>query len=72
MGVLNENNLILKPSYRKQIGDFVAENQDTMREVLDQKYAEIFRAHPTKTEFDAETVISKIINDKTIKNLFKI
>ena len=72
MGVLNENNLILKPSYRKQIGDFVAENQDTMREVLDQKYVEIFRAHPTKTEFDAETVISKIINDKTIKNLFKI
>jgi RNA polymerase sigma factor (sigma-70 family) len=72
MGVLNENNLILKPSYTKKIGDFVLENQDAMREAIDQKYVEIFRAHPGKSEFDAETVITKIINDKTIKNLFKI
>jgi RNA polymerase sigma factor (sigma-70 family) len=72
MGVLSEKNLILKPSYTKQIGDFVAKNQDAMREVLDQKYVEIFRAHPSKTEFDAETVVSKIINDQTIKNLFKL
>jgi len=72
MGVLNENNRILKPSYTKQIGDFVTKNQDTMTEVLDQKYIEIFRAHPGKSEFDAETVVSKIINDQTIKNLFNI
>lgn len=72
MGVINENNLILKSSYIKQIGDFVSENQDTMKDVLDEKYVEIFRAHPTKTVFDAETVITKIINDKTIKNLFRL
>jgi len=40
--------------------------------VLDQKYVEIFRGHPSKSEFDAETVISKIINDQTIKNLFNL
>ncbi|WP_339614424.1 RNA polymerase sigma factor [uncultured Winogradskyella sp.] len=72
MGVLNENNMILKPSYTKQIGDFVSENQDEMIEVLDQKYVEIFRDHPSKSEFDAETVINKIVNDQTIKNLFNI
>ena len=72
MGVLNENNLIFKASYTKKIGDFVSEKQDVMREVLDQKYVEIFRTHPGKSEFDAETVVSKIINDKTIKNLFNI
>jgi RNA polymerase sigma factor (sigma-70 family) len=72
MGVLNEDNLIFKSSYTKKIGDFVVENQDTMREVLDQKYVAIFRNHPGKSEFDAETVVSKIINDKTIKNLFNI
>jgi hypothetical protein len=64
MGVLNEHNFIFKPSYTKQIGEFVSENQDTMREVLDQKYVEIFRAHPGKTDFDAETVITKIIKDR--------
>lgn len=72
MGVLNENSLIFKPSYTKKIGDFVSENQDTMLDVLDQKYVDIFRGHPSKSEFDAETVISKIINDQTIKNLFNI
>jgi RNA polymerase sigma factor (sigma-70 family) len=72
MGAINESNMILKPSYTKKIGDFVSENQDEMREVLDQKYVEIFRDHPSKSEFDAETVISKIINDQTIKNLFNI
>ena len=43
-----------------------------MLDVLDQKYVDIFRSHPSKSEFDAETVISKIINDQTIKNLFNI
>jgi hypothetical protein len=72
MGALNENNLIFKTSYTKKIGDFVTENLDTITDVIDHKYVEIFRNHPTKTKFDAETVISKIINDKTIKNLFKL
>lgn len=72
MGVLNEHNLIFKASYTKKIGDFVTEKQDVMGEVLDQKYIEIFRNHPGKNEFDAQTIISKIINDKTIKNLFNI
>jgi RNA polymerase sigma factor (sigma-70 family) len=72
MGALNESNMILRPSYTKKIGDFVSKNQDEMREVLDQKYVDIFRGHPSKTDFDAETVISKIVNDQTIKNLFNI
>lgn len=72
MGALNENNLIFKTSYTKKIGDFVTENLDTITDVIDHKYVEIFRNHPTKTKFDAETVVSKIINDKTIKNLFKL
>ncbi|MFT7073990.1 MAG: RNA polymerase sigma factor (sigma-70 family) [Patiriisocius sp.] len=72
MGVLDENSLIFKSSYTKKIGDFVTENQEVMREVIDQKYVEVFRAHPSKSEFNAESVVSKIINDKTIKNLFNI
>ncbi|MFT5266256.1 MAG: RNA polymerase sigma factor (sigma-70 family) [Polaribacter sp.] len=72
MGVLNEDNLIFKPSYTKKIGDFVTENLDTIKDVIDHKYVEIFRDHPTKTKFEAEAVISQIINDKTIKNLFKL
>ena len=72
MGVLNENNFIFKESYTKKIGDFVTENQDAIAEVVDQKYLEIFRAHPSKSDFEAETVVSKIINDQTIKNLFKL
>jgi RNA polymerase sigma factor (sigma-70 family) len=72
MGVLNENNMIFKPSYTKRIGDFVSENQNEMRDVLDQKYVEVFRGHPSKSEFDAQTIISKIISDQTIKNLFNI
>ena len=72
MGVLDENSLIFKSSYTKKIGDFVTENQEVMREVIDQKYVEVFRAHPSKSEFNTESVVSKIINDKTIKNLFNI
>lgn len=72
MGAINEHNLIFKKSYTKSIGDFVAEKQDTMATVLDEKYIEIFQAHPGKSEFDAETIITKVINDKTIQNLFKI
>jgi predicted component of type VI protein secretion system len=35
MGVLNEESMILKPSYTKKVRDFVAKNQDTMTDVLD-------------------------------------
>jgi len=72
MGALNESNLILKPSYTKKIGDFVTENQDYITEVVDQKYIEIFKDHPRKSKFNAEMVVSKIINDQTIKNLFNL
>ncbi len=72
MGALDKDNLILKRSYTKKIGDFVTENQDAIEDVVDQKYIDIFRAHPSKSKFDAKTVVSKIINDHTIKNLFKI
>ena len=72
MGVLNEENMIFKPSYTKKIGDFVTDKQGEMWEAIDQKYVEIFRDHPSKSEFDPETVIDKIINDATIKNLFNI
>jgi hypothetical protein len=43
-----------------------------MTDVLDQKYIEIFRNHPSKSDFDAATVVSKIVKDQTIKNLFNI
>jgi RNA polymerase sigma factor (sigma-70 family) len=72
MGALSEESMILKPSYTKKIRDFVAKNQDTMTDVLDQKYIEIFRNHPSKSDFDAATVVSKIVKDQTIKNLFNI
>lgn len=72
MGALTQDNLIFKPSYTKKIGDFVKENQIAMGEVIDQKYVEIFRSHPGKSTFDAQTIVTKIVNDHTIKNLFNI
>jgi len=71
-GVITESNMIFKPSYTKQIGDFVSQNQEEMLEVIDQKYIELFRTHPSKSEFDAESVVTKIINDQAMKNLFNI
>ena len=72
MGALNADNLIFKPSYTKKINDFVIENQNLMVDAIDQKYVEIFRSHPSKSEFDAATIVSKVINDQTMKNLFNI
>jgi RNA polymerase sigma factor (sigma-70 family) len=72
MGALNAENLIFKPEYTKKINDFVSEHQEMMVDTLDQKYIELFRSHPSKSEFDAKTIVSKVINDQTLKNLFDI
>lgn len=72
MGLLDKDNLILKPSYTKKIGDFVIENQNSITDVVDKKIIEIFRGHPSKSEFNAKNIVSKIVNDQTIKNLFNI
>tara|TARA_B110000114_G_C14892680_1_gene317398 strand:- start:265 stop:711 length:447 start_codon:yes stop_codon:yes gene_type:complete len=72
MGALNAENLIFKPEYTKKINDFVSEHQEVMVDTLDQKYIELFRSHPSKSEFDAKTIVSKVINDQTLKNLLDI
>ncbi len=70
MGLLNEDDLTFLPSFTKRIGDFVHQHQSEMREKIDAKYLEIYRNQPGKVDFDAETVINKVIKDEGLKQLF--
>ncbi len=72
IGAITPDNLIFKESYTKEIRDFVSENQPTMKSLIDEKYVEIYRSHPSRSKFNSETIVNTIIRDKTVQSLFRI
>jgi RNA polymerase sigma factor (sigma-70 family) len=69
-GVLAEDNFVFNVGYKTRIAEYVEENHNRAHDVLDAKYIKFFQDHPAKDDFAAETVISEIVNDKTMWKLF--
>lgn len=70
MGKLDENSMRFNVGYQHQIADYVEEEHVQVREMLVEKVNKLYRAHPIKTKFKKETLISEILNDEDILKYF--
>ena len=70
LGVLDEKNMVFNISYRNKIADYVESNFAEAVEVVEEKYTQLFRAHPTKEDFDKKTVVDHILKDEDLIRLF--
>ena len=70
MGKLDEESMRFNVGYQHQIADYVEEEHVQVREMLVEKVNKLYRAHPIKTKFKKETLISEILNDEDILKYF--
>ena len=70
-GKMQTNKKLFDPEYYSTILKFSEEVGDEVADTVDRKYIEFFQSHPSKTNFDADTVIDEIINDKDLHKYFQ-
>ncbi|MEM8899538.1 MAG: sigma-70 family RNA polymerase sigma factor [Bacteroidota bacterium] len=70
MGKLDEKSMQFNVGYQHQIAHYVEEAHVQVREMMVEKVNKLYRAHPAKTKFKKETLISEILNDEDILKYF--
>lgn len=70
MGLLTEDTFVFNEPFSNKISNYVETVYEEVSNVLDKKYVEFYRDHPSKEDFGSETVISEILNDKDMIRFF--
>ncbi len=66
LGLLDEEHMQFNISYRSKIADYAAAHQEDVADRIEDKYTQLYRDHPTKEDFDKETVVDQILNDEEL------
>ena len=68
MGALDEGSMQFNVGYKAKIAAYATEHHEVASEAFVEKYTELFRDHPARSEFDKQTVVSEILeNDELMK-----
>ena len=70
-GKMKVDEKIFDPKYSSTIASYSQGIADEVADVIDKKYIEFFQRHPTKEDFDTETVITEIVNDNDLHKYFE-
>ena len=69
-GRMQTDKKLFDPKFSATIAKYAESVADEVADVVDRKYIEFFQQHPTKEDFDTQTVIDEIINDKNYHRYF--
>ena len=69
-GKMQVDEKLFDPEYTSTISAYAEGIADEVADLVDKKYIEFFQQHPTKEDFNAETVINEIINDENLHKYF--
>lgn len=69
-GKMKTDEKLFDPAYTSTIATYAQKVGDEVADAVDKKYIEFFQKHPTKEDFDADTVINEIINDQSLNKYF--
>ncbi|ARV05432.1 RNA polymerase subunit sigma-70 [Polaribacter sp. SA4-10] len=70
-GKMKINEKIFDPKYSSTIAIYSEGIADEVADIVDKKYIDFFQKHPTKEDFDTDTVINEIVNDKDLHKYFE-
>ena len=70
MGRMQTNKKLFDPQFSATIAKYANSVADEVADIVDKKYIEFFQQHPTKEDFNAETIIDEIINDQDYNKYF--
>jgi len=69
-GKMQTNAKLFDPEFYSTITEFAEKVGDEVADTVDRKYLEFFQKHPSKTNFDVNTVVDEIVNDKDLHKYF--
>jgi RNA polymerase sigma factor (sigma-70 family) len=69
-GKMQTNKKLFDPKYSATIATYVDSVADEVADTIDRKYIEFFQQHPTKNDFDKETIINELVNDSNYNKYF--
>lgn len=70
-GRMETNKKMFDPAYSATIEKYVEKHADEVADIVDRKYIEFFQKHPTKEDFDSNTIITELINDPDLHRHYK-
>ena len=69
-GKMQTNHKLFDPIYSETIAKYANKVSDEVADLVDRKYIDFFQDHPTRKNFDKETVINELINDSNYNQYF--
>jgi RNA polymerase sigma factor (sigma-70 family) len=70
-GKMQTDKKMFDPKYSSTIAIYSEGIADEVADIVDKKYIDFFQRHPTKEDFDTDTVINEIVNDKDLHKYFE-
>lgn len=70
-GKMQTNKKLFDPAFSTTIAEYAESVADEVADVIDRKYIEFFQGHPTKKNFDKETIINELVNDTNYNKYFE-
>jgi RNA polymerase sigma factor (sigma-70 family) len=69
-GKMQTNARLFDPQYSTTIAKYASEVADEVADIVDKKYIDFFQKHPTKEDFDADTIVAELLNDPDLHRHF--
>jgi RNA polymerase sigma factor (sigma-70 family) len=69
-GKMQTNARLFDPQYSATIAKYASEVADEVADIVDKKYIDFFQKHPTKEDFDADTIVAELLNDPDLHRHF--
>lgn len=70
-GRMQTNAKLFDPQFSATIAKYAEEVGDKVADIVDRKYIEFFQKHPSKEDFDADTVVNELILDPELHRHFQ-
>ena len=70
-GKMQTNVRLFDPKFSATIAKYAQETADEVADIVDKKYIEFFQKHPTKEDFNANTIIEELLKDADLHRHFE-
>jgi len=70
-GRMQTNSKLFDPKYYSTIAEYAEKHGNEVADIVDKKYLEFFRKHPSKKDFSVDTVVKEILNDPDLHRYYQ-
>lgn len=65
-GLVTKEGKEFNVGHRRRIADYVQSHHGDFKDIIDEKYHELYQAHPYRSEFGTDTIIAELLDDSRL------